>query len=190
LRHAPETISSRCHFLVTAQGTLQAQTAPSGQQTGPTSAKARAVPAANTAASAPAVAQVTHARDGEFRRENRLSIGPVRLSNAAYYRGHTRAAPAPWPLQDRIAGEPMCCCAAGLCGDRSGGIGLEEDRAPNQVWRDGGPGRARGCEAALLQAKAIVQAERPWILIHVAPSPTIENGFTVIATNRGRSRRA
>jgi len=42
-------------------------------------------------------------------------------------------------------------------------------------------------QAALLNAQAIIDAERPWILITVEPSLHVENGFTVTATNRGRS---
>ena len=41
--------------------------------------------------------------------------------------------------------------------------------------------------AALSHSQAILHAERPWVLISVATSPTVENGFTVMATNRGRS---
>jgi hypothetical protein len=42
-------------------------------------------------------------------------------------------------------------------------------------------------EAALLSAQAIINAERPWILVTVEPSLHVENGFVVTATNRGRS---
>jgi hypothetical protein len=42
-------------------------------------------------------------------------------------------------------------------------------------------------QAALLNAQAIINAERPWILISVEPSRSKENSFTVMATNRGRS---
>ena len=45
---------------------------------------------------------------------------------------------------------------------------------------------AESAQAALLHAQAILHAERPWVLITVVPSPSIENGFNVIATNRGR----
>ena len=45
---------------------------------------------------------------------------------------------------------------------------------------------AKSAEAALLHAQAIINAERPWVLITIVPSRSIENGFTVIATNRGR----
>ena len=42
-------------------------------------------------------------------------------------------------------------------------------------------------QAALLHSQAILNAERPWVLITAVPSPSIENGFMVLATNRGRS---
>jgi hypothetical protein len=45
---------------------------------------------------------------------------------------------------------------------------------------------ADSAQAALLHAQSILHAERPWVLITVVPSPSIENGFTVMATNRGR----
>jgi hypothetical protein len=42
-------------------------------------------------------------------------------------------------------------------------------------------------QSALLQAQAIVRAERPWIMVTAEPSPGIENSSTVVATNRGKS---
>lgn len=45
---------------------------------------------------------------------------------------------------------------------------------------------AESAQAALLHAQAIINAERPWVLITIVPSRSIESGFTVIATNRGR----
>ena len=46
---------------------------------------------------------------------------------------------------------------------------------------------ADSAQAALLHAQAIINAERPWILITAEPSRSVDNGFTVTATNRGRS---
>src|SRR6185437_9319265 len=46
---------------------------------------------------------------------------------------------------------------------------------------------AQSASAALKLSEALQRAERPWILMSVRPSPNIENGFTVIAVNRGRS---
>ena len=42
-------------------------------------------------------------------------------------------------------------------------------------------------QAALLHAQAVVHADRPWILITPEPSLSVENSFTVVATNRGRT---
>jgi hypothetical protein len=46
---------------------------------------------------------------------------------------------------------------------------------------------AASAQAALLNAQAIIHAERPWILITVEPSRSKENSFTVMAANRGRA---
>jgi hypothetical protein len=46
---------------------------------------------------------------------------------------------------------------------------------------------AAAAQAALLNAQAIVRAERPWILITIEPSRSKENTFTIMATNRGRT---
>jgi len=46
---------------------------------------------------------------------------------------------------------------------------------------------AASSHAALMNAQAILHAERSWILISVEPSPSAENSFTVMATNRGRT---
>jgi len=42
-------------------------------------------------------------------------------------------------------------------------------------------------QAAQLSAQAIVDAERPWIIVTSKPSQTAENSFTIVATNRGRT---
>lgn len=46
---------------------------------------------------------------------------------------------------------------------------------------------ADSAQAALLNAQAIVDSGRPWLLISAEPSRSSENSFTVTATNRGRS---
>lgn len=46
---------------------------------------------------------------------------------------------------------------------------------------------ADSAQAALLNAKAIMDAGRPWLLVSILPSPDVENSFAVMATNRGRS---
>jgi len=46
---------------------------------------------------------------------------------------------------------------------------------------------AVSAQAALLNAQAIIDSERPWLLITVEPSVGAENSFIVMATNRGRT---
>ncbi len=41
--------------------------------------------------------------------------------------------------------------------------------------------------AALLRTQAVVEAERPWIVVTVEPFLTMENSFKVVAQNRGRT---
>jgi hypothetical protein len=41
--------------------------------------------------------------------------------------------------------------------------------------------------AALLRTQAVVDAERPWIVVTVEPFLTMENAFKVMATNRGHT---
>jgi hypothetical protein len=42
-------------------------------------------------------------------------------------------------------------------------------------------------EAALLNAKAVINAERPWIMVSVKSPPGPMGGFTVYARNKGRT---
>lgn len=46
---------------------------------------------------------------------------------------------------------------------------------------------AASAQAALLNAKALIHSERPWVLMTVEPTRGVENSFTVMATNRGRT---
>jgi hypothetical protein len=46
---------------------------------------------------------------------------------------------------------------------------------------------ASSSHAALMTAQAIIHAERSWILISVETSPSAENSFIIMASNRGRT---
>jgi hypothetical protein len=46
---------------------------------------------------------------------------------------------------------------------------------------------AASSHAALMNAQAILHAQRAWVLISVEPSPSAENSFAVMASNRGRT---
>lgn len=176
-------------FLVTAQRTLQAQTASSGQQTGPTSAKAQTVPAARAPAPASAAAQGNPTPGAvNSAAKTDCQSGPCDYQMPHITVATAAPAPAPWPLQDRITwGANVLLALLGYAGIVLAVSVLKKIERQTKYGEMAALAAQEAAEAALLQAKSIVQAERPWILIHVAPSPTVENGFTVIATNRGRS---
>ena len=89
-------------------------------------------------------------------------------------------APVSWPLHEQIA------WAANLVLVILGYVGIilavsmlkkmERQTRTNEAI----------AEAALLNAQAVIDSGRPWILITVEPSRSVENSFTVKATNRGR----
>lgn len=103
-------------------------------------------------------------------------------------------APAPWPMQDRIAwGANVLLALLGYAGIMLGIQTLKKierqskySESAAEIAAKSAEAAAKSAEAALLHAQAIINAERPWVLITIVPSRSIENGFTVIATNRGR----
>ena len=64
---------------------------------------------------------------------------------------------------------------------------LKKIERQTQVAEAAAEAARSSAHAALLNAQAIIDSERPWILITVEPSIHVENGFVVTATNRGRS---
>jgi hypothetical protein len=97
-------------------------------------------------------------------------------------------APAPWPVQDRIAwGANVLLALLGYAGIMLGLQLLKKIERQTKFMETAATAAAESAQAALHYAQAILNAERPWVLITVAPSPSVENGFTIMATNRGRS---
>jgi hypothetical protein len=97
-------------------------------------------------------------------------------------------APAPWPLQERIAwGANVLLALVGCIGITIALSILKKIERQAIFAETAATAAAQSAQAALLHSQFILHAERPWILVTVAPSPSVENGFMVIATNRGRS---
>jgi hypothetical protein len=97
-------------------------------------------------------------------------------------------APAPWPLQDRIAwGANVLLALVGCIGIMIALSTLKKIEHQTSYVETAATAAAQSAQAALLHSQFILHSERPWVLITVAPSPSVENGFLVIATNRGRS---
>ncbi len=101
----------------------------------------------------------------------------------------TSPAPAipPWQWYERVAwGASIVLAVLGYVGillalrtlkniERNGQSSLEAARAA-----------VTAAECTLSQTKAILEFERPWILVSVEPYLTAENSFKIMASNRGR----
>ncbi len=97
-------------------------------------------------------------------------------------------APAPWPLQDRIAwGATVLLAILGYVGIMLAISTLRKIERQTGYGEAAAQAAAESAQAALLHARAIARSERPWVLVTAEPSRTVENGFVVVATNRGRS---
>jgi hypothetical protein len=91
-------------------------------------------------------------------------------------------------VQDRIAwGANVLLAILGYAGIMLALSTLKKIERQTRYGEVAAAAAADSAQAALLHAQAILNAERPWILITVMPSRTTENGFVVTATNRGRS---
>jgi len=101
-------------------------------------------------------------------------------------------APAPatsaWPLPDRIAwGANVLLALLGYAGIMLAVSTLRKIERQTRTAEITADAALAAAEAAQASARAILDAERPWILVTPKPSPTAENSFTITATNRGRS---
>jgi len=97
-------------------------------------------------------------------------------------------APPTWSLHERIAwGANLVLVLLGYAGILMALSLLKKIQHVTGYAEAAAEAAATSARAALLNAEAIIHAERPWILISVEPSRSKENCFTVMATNRGRS---
>jgi hypothetical protein len=97
-------------------------------------------------------------------------------------------APVPWKLHDQIAwAANLALVFAGFIGIILALSTLKKIERQTRAAELAAEAAAAHAEASLLSAQALADAERPWLLISVEPSPSRANSFTVIATNRGRT---
>ncbi|MFP5277034.1 MAG: hypothetical protein ACLGPM_07955 [Acidobacteriota bacterium] len=97
-------------------------------------------------------------------------------------------APAPWTWQQRVSwGANLLLVVFAYIGIMMGISLLRKIERQAQASEDAAEAAARNASAVFDQVQSIVRAERPWILMSVRPAQDIENGFAVVATNRGRS---
>lgn len=97
-------------------------------------------------------------------------------------------APAPWPWQERIAwGANIVLVVFGYIAIMVALSLLRKIERQTRYVETAADAAQNTAQAVLAQTQALMRAERPWVLVSVRPSQNIENGFAVMATNRGRS---
>ena len=97
-------------------------------------------------------------------------------------------APASWSLQDRIKWLAVVLLVLiAYVGILLALSTLRKIERQTRYVETTAQAAADSARAALLFAANQARAERPWILITAEPTPGVTNGFSVVATNRGRS---
>jgi len=96
--------------------------------------------------------------------------------------------PAPWTLRERISwGAGLVLVVLGYIGVILALRTLKIIERQTKYGEDSAQAALESAHAALLNAQAFADSERPWLLISVEPFLTMENCFKVVATNRGRT---
>ncbi len=97
-------------------------------------------------------------------------------------------APVLWTLHDRVSwAATLVLAVLGYVGIMVALSTLKKIERNTRGTEAAAAAAADLAQAALLNAQSVIDLERPWILISVEPSPGVENGFRVLATNRGRT---
>jgi hypothetical protein len=98
------------------------------------------------------------------------------------------AIPVQWPLRDSITwAANLVLVLLGYAGIILAVSTLRKIERQTRYAETAAEAAAASAQAALLHAQSITKSERPWLLIATEPSLNIENGFAVIAINRGRT---
>lgn len=96
--------------------------------------------------------------------------------------------PTPWLMHERIAwGANIVLAIVGYVGIMMALSVLKKIERQTRSAETAAEAAAVSAHAAMLNAQAIIDAERPWLLISVEPSLGQENSFIVMVTNRGRT---
>ncbi|HEY3628843.1 MAG TPA: hypothetical protein VGL00_21315 [Terracidiphilus sp.] len=97
------------------------------------------------------------------------------------------AAPALWPLHDRILWAAYLILAlVGYAGILVARSTLKRIEQQAKYVEEAIASASAAAQTALLHAQAMIRSERPWIAVTAESSPDVEHGSIVVATNRGR----
>lgn len=151
------------------------------------SSTARPAPAAAGSASLASPGSATPPADCES--------GPCDYQPAHISIATPAPAPPAWPWQERIAWVANIVLVilgyAGIAMALSLLKKIERQtqyaEAAAQAAAETAQAAAGTAQAVLTQVQAVARAERPWVLVSVEHSRRTENGFMVVATNRGRT---
>ena len=97
-------------------------------------------------------------------------------------------APAPWLMRERITwGANLLLALFAYIGIMVALSVLKKIERQTRSSEAAAAAAAVSAQAALLNAQAIIDSERPWLLVSVEPTLGAENSFIVMVTNRGRT---
>jgi hypothetical protein len=178
--------------------------ATAAQAAGPTAANPQFVPAAgspksvpaNSPAAAPPITPVlppaNPAANSATPAPGQIPTANCLTANCDYQPSHiaisTPAPAAAWPWQERIAwGANIVLVILGYVGIMLALSTLRKIERQTRYAEQAAQAAENSAQAALLHAQAIVRAERPWLLVTAEPTPNVQNSFTIVASNRGRS---
>jgi hypothetical protein len=95
---------------------------------------------------------------------------------------------APWTLREKIAwAANLVLAVLGYVGIMLALSTLRKIERHTKSAELAAGAAADSAQAALLNAQALAEAERPWLLVAIEPTPGVENGFDIKVANRGRS---
>lgn len=169
--------------LSSRQGTVHQSPAPvSGQGTAHPAVRPTSSNSASTRTTPPSAAsQVPPADSGDFPNDDQTPPHIITIPAPA-------PAAAPWLMHDRVTwGAELVLVVFGYVGIMMALSTLKKIDRQTKSVEAAAIAAAESAHAALLNAQAIMDSGRPWLLTTVKPSPDVENSFAVIATNHGRS---
>jgi hypothetical protein len=96
--------------------------------------------------------------------------------------------PEQWLLRDQILwGANLLLAILGYAGIMVALSALRKIQSQTKSAETISEAALNCAQAALLSTQAIINSERPWLLITIEPSPTVENSFSVKCRNRGHT---